>query len=137
MPVERLDRADEHRRADPVGPGHHVGAAVDAVAEVHVQMPGRAEHHLVAGRAAAERVARRVVFRVRLDLDDAARDDRPLGVTSRQDLVQQVGCDDVGVALEPVARAAVSDAEPRALVGEHRPVRLELEAERLGACSAA
>ena len=45
-PLVDLERPDEHGLRLVARPGHHVHAVVQAVDQVDVQVPGRAEHHL-------------------------------------------------------------------------------------------
>ena len=78
-PVERRGRAQQHRVRLLARAAHRVHAPVVAVGEVHVQVAGRAEHRRVARRRAAVRVAAGIVgAAVRLDLDDARREPRPV-----------------------------------------------------------
>jgi hypothetical protein len=67
-----LERAQQHRRATAASLANHVRAGVHAVARIHVEAPGRAEHRTVARRRPAVRVRGRVasVPDVSLDLDD-------------------------------------------------------------------
>jgi len=80
--LDDLAGAQQHTARDPVRPAHDVDARMDAVAEVHVQVPRFAPHHLVARRAAHARVRSGVgpVSRtdavVGLDLGDPHRDRR-------------------------------------------------------------
>ena len=73
--VDGRSGAQEHRGGVAVLGRDDVGAPVHAVGEVHVEVPGRAEHHLGARRHAPVRVAPGIVGpAVRLDLDDARRE---------------------------------------------------------------
>ena len=83
----RRDRTDEHGRAAAARAGDDVGAGVDAVRQVAVQVARRTEHHRVARRLPAERVGGRIVRRVGLHLHDAA-DTR----TVHEQLVEQRRC---------------------------------------------
>ena len=75
------------------GPAHHVGAVVDAVHEVDVQVPRGAEHDRVAGGLAVRRMRRQVLGpEVRLDLDDAAGDPAA-GASWIRTRAEQVGSD--------------------------------------------
>src|SRR5207253_2053435 len=71
-PGRRLERPDQGRLRHAFLAADEVEAPVDPVRAVHVRMPGRPEHRLVAQRPAAIGVARRILPVVRLDLDDAA-----------------------------------------------------------------
>ena len=66
----RRHRPQQHGCAVTADAGDDVGAVVHAVGEVDVQMAGRPEHRPRCAASAAVRVARRIVGRVRLDLDD-------------------------------------------------------------------
>ncbi len=69
---DRRRGAEQDGRAPSFATTHGVGAPVHAVGEVHVQVAGRAEHHLVARRRTPEGVASGVLAAgVGLDLDDA------------------------------------------------------------------
>ena len=71
--ADRLDGTDQHREPLTVLPAHRVAAPVHPVGEVHVEVPGSAEHDLGARRHPAVGVRTRVdVAHVRLGLDDAA-----------------------------------------------------------------
>ncbi len=95
-----LDGTDQDRLSASDRTCHDVGALVDAVAEVDVEMPGRAEHHRVARRFSVERVTRRIIRHIGLDLNDptAAHDS---GDIDDQAFPQQVWCDLGRVTLEP------------------------------------
>ena len=73
-PVQRLERADQHRRPDPVLLAHGVQERVDAVGEVDVGPARRAVEHLCARRHAGVGMAGRLGEVVGLGLDDAAAD---------------------------------------------------------------
>ncbi len=90
--VDRRGGAQQHR-GGVAGLGRDdVGAPVHAVGEVHVEVPGRPEHHLGARRHAPVRVAAGVVGpEVRLDLDDARRQPTPVVGPAHEQLVEQVG----------------------------------------------
>ena len=72
QPVERLERADQHRRPHPLGLGHRVQQRVHAVGEVDVGAPRRAEQRGGPRRQPHERVAGRLGLVVGLGLDDHA-----------------------------------------------------------------
>jgi len=72
--VSRLERAEKHGGASPLVAANDVGAPVDPVRAIDVQVPGWPEHRRVPPRPPTIRVARRVVRRVRLGLDDDAAD---------------------------------------------------------------
>ena len=79
-PFERLERRAGGRRSPRRAAARDdVQHPVVAVREVHVQAPGRPEHHGVAGRHATEAVARRVPGLVGLGLDDAPGEPRAVG----------------------------------------------------------
>ncbi len=69
-PGGRLEGPDQHRGGVALRLGDEVEQAVDAVGEVDVGSPGRAEEGLRARRQADEGVAGRVVALVALGLDD-------------------------------------------------------------------
>jgi hypothetical protein len=96
--AQRRQRPQQDRLAVALGAGDHVGAVVHPVAEVHVEVAGRAEHHLGARRRAADRVGGGLVGAVRLDLDDA-----PGAPAAHEDLVEQLGRHLEGVASEDLA----------------------------------
>ena len=73
-PVRRLEGTKQHGRPGALGLTGDVDAPVDAVRAVDVQRARCGEHRAVSRRAPAKRVTRRVVGRVRLDLDDPATD---------------------------------------------------------------
>ena len=73
-PRRRLERAQEHRGADSFRVADDVRAPVDPVRAVDVEAARWAEHRRVPRRLPTERVARRIVRRVRLRLDDHAAD---------------------------------------------------------------
>ena len=74
-PYGDLGRAQQHRLGLGARTAHHVGAQVQPVDEVDVQVSGRAEHHRVARRPPARRVGGQVLRPlVGLDLDQAAGD---------------------------------------------------------------
>lgn len=97
---QRLDRPHKYCLTVALGAGDDVGASMDAVAEVHVQMPGGAEHHGIAFGPTSERVAGRIVGGIRLGLDDPSRCRDALAFDD-QDLAEQLRCDDGGIASEP------------------------------------
>jgi len=68
--MRRLERSKEHRGTDVLLVTHDVRAPVDSVRTVDVEPPARAEHRRVARGRTAVRVARRVVRRISLRLDD-------------------------------------------------------------------
>ena len=123
-----LDGTDQDRLSASDRTCHDVDALVDAVAEVDVEMPGRAEHHRVARRFSVERMARRIIRHIGLDLNDpaAAHDS---GDIDGQAFPKQVWRDLGRVTLEPrsvdrlrqarhsVDRSEVSDCGD--LIGEH------------------
>ena len=72
--VERIERADQHRRRRAVRFGDDVHETVDAVVQVDVGVAGRAVERRVARRRARRRVTRRIgLADVGLDLDDRRR----------------------------------------------------------------
>ena len=70
IPRERLERADQHRRADALGLADGVQQRVDAVGAVHVRVPRLAEQGLRARRQPDERVTGGLALVVGLRLDD-------------------------------------------------------------------
>ena len=98
----RAARSSTARRL-AVGAAHDVGAPVHAVGEVHVQVTRRAEHRLASAASGPGRrgCPGRRPPRVRLDLDDPRRPDRPWtstllsssGATTRPSLGQQPTAD--------------------------------------------
>ena len=130
-PSTRLDSPDEHRRPSPSAPIDHVGARVDAVAEVHVQhaRAGRTSPHSAAcGRRRSDSPDRRCgtprsrrCGRVTPPARRLGRRRAACSAGPRRRRSASRSNHDRGAVREP------SDAEPRALVGEHRPIRLELQ----------
>ena len=102
-PVERLERADQHRGADALRLADGVEERVDPVGAVHVGAAGRAEQRRRARREADERVAGRLAVVVGLRLDDHAA-----GAGVRDDAADEVARD-----LED--RAVVEGARQRAV----------------------
>jgi hypothetical protein len=72
-PVDRRERANQHRRRRSFRLGHDVHHPVDAVVEIDIGVTGFAVHRRVPARGTGCRVTRRIVFAdVRLDFDDGA-----------------------------------------------------------------
>jgi hypothetical protein len=69
-----LERSQKNGGSDLILVAHDVGAPVDPVRAVDVEPSARTEHRRVASCPTAVRMARRVVRRVRLRLDDDATD---------------------------------------------------------------
>jgi len=119
-PINRGERANQHRRGRSLRLGHDVHHPVDAVVEIHVGVAGFAIHRRVPARGTGRRVTRRIVFAdVRLDLDDdaAGSDAAPLVNENRP---QQIASDVQGGAivkgsreLHSADRLAVRRAQPR------------------------
>src|SRR5690606_29851138 len=87
--------AQQHARALAHFAADRVAAPVQAVAEVHVQVPGLAEHGGVARGHAAIRMRRGILAAgVGLHLDDAPR----AAIVADQELVEQFGRDQGGMA---------------------------------------
>ena len=80
-PINRRERANQHRRRRSLRLGDDVHHPVDAVVQIHVGVAGFAIHRRVPARGTGRGVTRRIVFAdVRLDLDDgtAGSDAAPL-----------------------------------------------------------
>jgi hypothetical protein len=72
-PIDRRERANQHRRRRSLSLGHDVHHPVDAVVEIHIGVAGCAVHRRVPPRGTGRRVTRWIVFAdVRLDFDDGA-----------------------------------------------------------------
>ena len=107
-PVERLERPDQHRRADVLGLRHRVQQRVHPVGEVDVGAPRRAEQRARAIGDPRVGVAGRLVHVVALGLDDS-----PSGAAMTHGAADQVARDVVDraaveVALEPQGSASAS-----------------------------
>ncbi len=110
--------AQEHRGGVAVLGGDHVGAPVHPVGEVHVEAPGRTEHHLGARGHAPVGVAAGVVgAAVRLDLHQAGDEARAVGGAGDEELVEQQRGELARVAgvERPRQRPAAWRATPRRL----------------------
>ena len=103
--VGRLQRADQHGAGRAFLLADEIHAPVDAVGAIDIGKAGRAEHHLVPRRRAAEGVRRRVGVMIGLDLDNDAAD-----AVDQQRRADQVGRDLVHAAGEK--RALQRLAEP-------------------------
>jgi hypothetical protein len=91
--------AAQHGGGVALGPGDGVEAVVDAVDQVHVSEPRRAEHHCGAGRPPARGVVGKVVrAEVRLGLDDLA-DPQHAPDPVREERAEQVLRHGLGVAV--------------------------------------
>jgi hypothetical protein len=66
-----LDRPDEHGLPTANRAGYNIGAFMDPVAQVHVEVAGWPEHDRIPIRLTVEGVARRVVRHVRLSFHDS------------------------------------------------------------------
>ncbi len=97
--VKRLERADERRLPAPFVPAHEAKTPVDPVRAVDIRSTRRTEHRGVPRCAAVERMARRIVRRVRLHLDNDAAD--PADEQGRAD---EIGSDLVDAPSEEVLR---------------------------------
>ena len=71
-PLGRLERPNEHGRADALTLGYRIQQGVNAVRPVHVCKPGLSEQRSGTRRHTGEGVAGRLLLVVALDLDDAA-----------------------------------------------------------------
>ena len=71
-PLDRLQSADQDRFGNALGRADEVEHHVQAVGEVDVGMARRPEHRAIAWRPPPVRMAGRVIFEVRLGLDDDA-----------------------------------------------------------------
>ncbi len=107
---------------DTVRAAHHIGAQVNSVASVHVQVAGRPEHHPVAVRRAAKRVRGRIGPRavrhapVRLHLNDQCPYATRLDGGAEQALrgLYRVGLENLGAHSPIVLDRRGLSARPRA-----------------------
>lgn len=70
-PSERRQRPEQHPSAHSGRLADDIGEVVDSVGEVDLKMSGRAKQRCVPTAEPAEAVARGIIFRIGLDLDDA------------------------------------------------------------------
>src|SRR5690606_37594081 len=61
LSLDDLTRTQQHGAGFTVGESYDIGTEVHAVDEIHIEVPGRAPHHLVSRGAAAIAVRRRIV----------------------------------------------------------------------------
>src|SRR5205085_1622283 len=130
-PVLGRERTDERRLRPALDVAHEVQAPVDAVRAIDVREPGRTEHHRVARGRPAERMTRRILLVVRLDLDDRAADavdeERHADQVGRH-LVHRAGEEVTPEHVDPVRARPLAEAEEdhlRRAIRHHGDYRAE------------
>ena len=134
LALERLERAQEHRRRAARGLAHQVRAHVDAHRHVHVEVSGRAEHGAVAPRLATVRVRAGIaaVAQVGLDLDDPPGQARAAGQLAHQRQAQEVRRDLERRAREEGARQPHAQPSASSDTRETAAASIPAQSKRIG-----